>query len=213
MISYMFCPICNAQTQHTTAGCVRHLFHPTPEAAMSEVKRWVAWFSDFRDLTIGTLYEKSKAPEALLGTNSQFEAVNAMHYDHAMSELTKARERIRELEMFARCYEAERASLLADNHQIRKELEAEVEKHTKFRRYSIEETESGIRVCSGDHERSADCEWTEYVFKDKADRMRAALEKIADPRKRDHSEPDYQTKYYCVQNIAIEALSTEEAEK
>ena len=33
-----------------------------------------------------------------------------------------------------------------------------------------------------------------------------ALEKIADPRKRDHQEPDAYTQLGCVMNIANEAL-------
>ena len=35
---------------------------------------------------------------------------------------------------------------------------------------------------------------------------REALEKIADPRKRDHQEPDAYTQLGCVMNIADEAL-------
>lgn len=38
--------------------------------------------------------------------------------------------------------------------------------------------------------------------------LAAALEKVADPRKRDHKEPDAQTEVYCLNNIAEEALST-----
>ena len=38
-------------------------------------------------------------------------------------------------------------------------------------------------------------------------RMREALEKIADPRKRDHKEPDAYTELGCVMNIANEALA------
>jgi hypothetical protein len=37
-------------------------------------------------------------------------------------------------------------------------------------------------------------------------RFREALEKIADPRKRDHKEPDAYTELGCVMNIASEAL-------
>ncbi len=37
-------------------------------------------------------------------------------------------------------------------------------------------------------------------------RLREALEKIADPRKRDHKEPDAYTELGCVMNIASEAL-------
>lgn len=36
--------------------------------------------------------------------------------------------------------------------------------------------------------------------------LRGALEKIADPRKRDHKEPDAQTEVYCLMHIANEAL-------
>ena len=39
-----------------------------------------------------------------------------------------------------------------------------------------------------------------------AKKLVAALEKIADPRKRDHSEPDAYTQLGCVMNIANEAL-------
>lgn len=39
------------------------------------------------------------------------------------------------------------------------------------------------------------------------DRYRAALEKIADPRKRDHREPDAYTQLGCVMHIAETALS------
>ena len=35
-----------------------------------------------------------------------------------------------------------------------------------------------------------------------------ALEKIEDPRKRDHKEPDAYTELGCVMNIATEALET-----
>jgi hypothetical protein len=38
------------------------------------------------------------------------------------------------------------------------------------------------------------------------ERFRTALEKIADPRKRDHREPDAQTELYCVMHIAEQAL-------
>ncbi len=34
-----------------------------------------------------------------------------------------------------------------------------------------------------------------------------ALEKIADPRKRDHKEPDKYTECACIMNIAEEALT------
>ena len=37
-------------------------------------------------------------------------------------------------------------------------------------------------------------------------RFRTALEKIADPRKRDHSEPDAYTQLGCVMQIALDAL-------
>ena len=39
------------------------------------------------------------------------------------------------------------------------------------------------------------------------DVMRDGLDKIADPRKRDHSEPDAYTTLGCVMNIADEALA------
>lgn len=41
------------------------------------------------------------------------------------------------------------------------------------------------------------------------ERMRKALEKIADPTKRDHKEPDAYTTLGCVMNIAEEALARE----
>jgi hypothetical protein len=40
----------------------------------------------------------------------------------------------------------------------------------------------------------------------KYDELRDALEKIADPRKRDHQEPDAYTQLGCIMNIANEAL-------
>lgn len=40
----------------------------------------------------------------------------------------------------------------------------------------------------------------------KINKLVAALEKIADPRKRDHTEPDAYTELGCVMNIADEAL-------
>ena len=40
-----------------------------------------------------------------------------------------------------------------------------------------------------------------------------ALEKIADPRKRDHKEPDCYTELGCVMTIAAEALAKHEKEK
>lgn len=42
------------------------------------------------------------------------------------------------------------------------------------------------------------------------DHYRMALQKIADPRKLGHSEPDYQTRYYCLINVASEALADSE---
>lgn len=41
---------------------------------------------------------------------------------------------------------------------------------------------------------------------DQLAKFRAALEKIADPRKRDHKEPDAYTQLGCVMHIAQEAL-------
>lgn len=41
----------------------------------------------------------------------------------------------------------------------------------------------------------------------KAGRLVEALEKISDPRKRDHKEPDTYTELGCVMNIASEALA------
>jgi hypothetical protein len=38
------------------------------------------------------------------------------------------------------------------------------------------------------------------------DKYKAALEKIADPRLRDHKEPDAYTELCCVMHIAAEAL-------
>lgn len=38
------------------------------------------------------------------------------------------------------------------------------------------------------------------------DAYRAVLERIADPRKRDHSEPDAYTQLGCVMNMADEVL-------
>lgn len=43
-------------------------------------------------------------------------------------------------------------------------------------------------------------------LKAEVERLRAALEKIADPSKRDHAEPDLYTRYGCVLHIAEEAL-------
>lgn len=40
-------------------------------------------------------------------------------------------------------------------------------------------------------------------------KLKAALEKIADPRKRDHQEPDAYTALGCVMNIASQALNPE----
>lgn len=40
-------------------------------------------------------------------------------------------------------------------------------------------------------------------------RLRAALEQIADPRKRDHREPDAYTQLGCVMHIAEKALEGE----
>lgn len=40
-----------------------------------------------------------------------------------------------------------------------------------------------------------------------------ALEKIADPRKRDHKEPDAYTELGCLMNIANEALSSYRAKR
>jgi hypothetical protein len=45
-------------------------------------------------------------------------------------------------------------------------------------------------------------------YEEQRDRYKVALEKIADPRKRDHKEPDAYTELGCVMNIANEALST-----
>ncbi len=44
-----------------------------------------------------------------------------------------------------------------------------------------------------------------FLKKDRG-RLRTALEKIADPRKRDHSEPDTYTTLGCVMQIAQDAL-------
>jgi hypothetical protein len=46
---------------------------------------------------------------------------------------------------------------------------------------------------------------------DENTKLKAALEKIADPRKRDHSEPDKYTELGCVMNIAQEALDAVDA--
>lgn len=43
---------------------------------------------------------------------------------------------------------------------------------------------------------------------DEVERLRAVLEKIADPRKRDHTEPDEYTQLGCVMNMANEALES-----
>lgn len=45
-----------------------------------------------------------------------------------------------------------------------------------------------------------------YRLMELVDRYKDALEKIADPRKRDHKEPDAYTELGCVMNIAAEAL-------
>ena len=44
-------------------------------------------------------------------------------------------------------------------------------------------------------------------------RLRAALEKISDPRKRDHTEPDAYTQLGCVMHIAQEALAGEQPQE
>lgn len=46
-----------------------------------------------------------------------------------------------------------------------------------------------------------------YQLQEENKTLKEALEKIADPRKRDHSEPDAYTQLGCVMNIANEALS------
>lgn len=38
-------------------------------------------------------------------------------------------------------------------------------------------------------------------------KFKAALEKIADPRILGHTEPDYQTRYYCLIHLATESLA------
>jgi hypothetical protein len=57
--------------------------------------------------------------------------------------------------------------------------------------------------------------WLEMCIEEK-DKMLAtlisALEQIADPRKRDHKEPDTYTELGCVMNIASEALKAVGAE-
>lgn len=45
-----------------------------------------------------------------------------------------------------------------------------------------------------------------YVALEDYERLKVALEKIADPRLRDHKEPDTYTELCCVMNIAAEAL-------
>jgi hypothetical protein len=44
-------------------------------------------------------------------------------------------------------------------------LAARVETLERQRRWNIERTDDGLRVCENDHHRSRDCEWTEYVPK------------------------------------------------
>jgi hypothetical protein len=48
--------------------------------------------------------------------------------------------------------------------------------------------------------------FNEGYYQETISELRAALEKIADPRKRDHKEPDAQTEVYCLMHIANEAL-------
>lgn len=46
---------------------------------------------------------------------------------------------------------------------ILREEYPEIASHTH--RWNVEETKDGLRVCKGDHERSAGCEWIEYIPK------------------------------------------------
>ena len=43
-------------------------------------------------------------------------------------------------------------------------------------------------------------------LKEENNKLREALKKIADPRLRDHKEPDLYTELGCIMNIANEAL-------
>lgn len=48
-----------------------------------------------------------------------------------------------------------------------RELSAQAIALQPCRKWSVEETEDGVRVCKGDHHRSSDCEWQDYVPADK----------------------------------------------
>jgi hypothetical protein len=65
-----------------------------------------------------------------------------------------------------------------------------------------EETKRSLaEVMSG----CSDCHAFKSIARER-DALKAALEKIADPRKREHKEPDAQTEVYCLMHIANEAL-------
>ena len=64
---------------------------------------------------------------------------------------------------------------------------------------------------NGNDRESATIQWnTREVLDATTERLREALEKIADPRKRDHHEPDAYTQLGCVMHIASEALMVSE---
>ena len=46
----------------------------------------------------------------------------------------------------------------------------------RTRRWNVESTAYGVRICDGGHEKSEPCVWVEYVRKESADRLERELE-------------------------------------
>lgn len=53
---------------------------------------WRAIFSNYQDLSIGTLYHKDKGPTSYSNMTADFEVVNKIHLDMAMRRIEKLKE-------------------------------------------------------------------------------------------------------------------------
>jgi len=71
------------------------------------------------------------------------------------------------------------------------ELEAQLAEALRARRFEIENTEKGIRICRGEHHRSADHEWENYVPESALASAEAALKKATEPGRRYEEWKEY----------------------
>ena len=63
------------------------------------------------------------------------------------------------------------------------ELQAKLEAAEKQRKWTLEETDSGFRLCKGEHHRSTDHEWTEYVPAERIKELEREVERLKNERR------------------------------